>query len=221
MGEVAHGGRTVLFVSHNMSAVVSLCRTAIWLEKGRVVLEGGATRTVAAYLEKHTQPRRIRRWDNLNTAPGNETVRMMDAEVRAAPGHDPEFWTVETPLDVVFRIWSYRPDLPMFFNFQVYNKEGVLVFNAASSRDRWPVGALEGKCRIPGHLLNTSSYTITFSANYASTSGVAVEDVLAFELSDTGSDGGEYAWSSSGVTRPQLEWQVVHLPGPSPRSGLT
>ena len=40
MGEVAKGGRTVLFVSHNMGAVKSLCGRAILLDKGKVVMDG-------------------------------------------------------------------------------------------------------------------------------------------------------------------------------------
>lgn len=50
MGEVARGGRTVLFVSHNMAAVQSLCRTAVLLERGRVRQFGPAPETVRAYL---------------------------------------------------------------------------------------------------------------------------------------------------------------------------
>src|SRR5438093_3354162 len=40
MGDVAKQGRTVLFVSHNMTAMRSLCRKAIWLDKGAVAGEG-------------------------------------------------------------------------------------------------------------------------------------------------------------------------------------
>ena len=42
MGDVAKGGRTVLFVSHNMNAIKSLCSRAIWLEMEEkwLMLEG-------------------------------------------------------------------------------------------------------------------------------------------------------------------------------------
>ncbi len=53
MGEVARGGRTVLFVSHNMSAVQALCRTAVVLEQGAVARIGPATEAVAFYLNRH------------------------------------------------------------------------------------------------------------------------------------------------------------------------
>lgn len=50
MGEVAKGGRTVLFVSHNMSAIRELCSRALLLNSGRVVFEGSSTETIAKYL---------------------------------------------------------------------------------------------------------------------------------------------------------------------------
>ena len=50
MQDVSKGGRTVLFVSHNMGAVASLCRTGIWLQGGRVMNTGGAREIVDEYL---------------------------------------------------------------------------------------------------------------------------------------------------------------------------
>ena len=49
MQDVSKGGRTVLFVSHNMGAVTSLCRTAIWLHQGQVVKTGPAREIVDEY----------------------------------------------------------------------------------------------------------------------------------------------------------------------------
>jgi lipopolysaccharide transport system ATP-binding protein len=50
MREVAGGGRTVIFVSHNSAAVASLCTRAIWLERGRIREDGAADEVVAAYV---------------------------------------------------------------------------------------------------------------------------------------------------------------------------
>lgn len=46
------GGRTVLFVSHNMAAVKSLCTRGIVLENGKVAFEGGTDESVSYYLSK-------------------------------------------------------------------------------------------------------------------------------------------------------------------------
>ena len=50
MQDVSKGGRTVLFVSHNMGAVTTLCRKAIWLNGGRIVRTGSAREVVDEYL---------------------------------------------------------------------------------------------------------------------------------------------------------------------------
>jgi lipopolysaccharide transport system ATP-binding protein len=54
MGEIAKGGRTVLFVSHNMGAIRSLCGSAIWLDNGQIVKEGASDEVVRSYEESQT-----------------------------------------------------------------------------------------------------------------------------------------------------------------------
>jgi len=49
-GDVASGGRTVLFVSHNMAAVQRICTAAILLDKGRVVCSGSVSEAIDKYL---------------------------------------------------------------------------------------------------------------------------------------------------------------------------
>lgn len=58
LGKMDHDskrGRTVFFVSHNMSAVQGLCKRAIWMDKGRIVRDGDASKMVTEYLNStHT-----------------------------------------------------------------------------------------------------------------------------------------------------------------------
>ena len=51
MHDVSRGGRTVLFVSHNMAAVQALCSRTIWLDRGQVVAQGGTPAVIAKYLQ--------------------------------------------------------------------------------------------------------------------------------------------------------------------------
>jgi lipopolysaccharide transport system ATP-binding protein len=210
MGTASVEGRTVLFVSHNMSAVQDLCKRAFWLDRGRVVFSGDTRMTIASYLSKHAREIKEHRWDDLETAPGNETVRVVYAAVEADPGHDTHYWTVETPLRLTFRFINYRADLPLYLNFQVYNQDGVCIFNTASPREQYPSGTVEGTCNIPGDFLNNSSYTVTFQVHYRGTFGVIVQDALVFEINDVGREGQTYhdygKWS--GATRPKLDWKV-------------
>lgn len=61
MQSVAGSGRTVLFVSHNMGAVKSLCQRCVLLEGGTLVMDGPADEVVDAYIERYEQTLRERR----------------------------------------------------------------------------------------------------------------------------------------------------------------
>ncbi|MDD5225061.1 MAG: ABC transporter ATP-binding protein [bacterium] len=52
MQGIAKGGRTVLFISHNMGAIRSLCQNAIWLDNGQIVKKGPANEVVRDYEEQ-------------------------------------------------------------------------------------------------------------------------------------------------------------------------
>jgi lipopolysaccharide transport system ATP-binding protein len=55
MGEVAKGGRTILFVSHNLEAIRRLCQRAIWLNDGMIHADGNVEDVVQAYLNSLSQ----------------------------------------------------------------------------------------------------------------------------------------------------------------------
>jgi lipopolysaccharide transport system ATP-binding protein len=50
MGDVAHEGRTVLFVSHNMAAISNLCNTCVWIDNGKVHIIGSSSEVVEKYM---------------------------------------------------------------------------------------------------------------------------------------------------------------------------
>jgi lipopolysaccharide transport system ATP-binding protein len=210
MDDVAHAGRTVLLVSHNMGAIADLCENAIWLDRGQIALTGKAPTVVAAYLSKYLEPRRTNTWNDATAAPGNQTVRLLHASIDAVDGYDRDYWTVETPLILTFRVFNYRPDLPMYVDIQAYTEAGTMVFRSASDKNRQAFGILEGRCLIPPRLLNATSYTIRFSANYAGTAGVAAEGVLAFSINDVPRDI-DPADKWPGVVRPELRWELRAL----------
>jgi lipopolysaccharide transport system ATP-binding protein len=53
MRELGGGGRTILFVSHNMTAVENLCKRTIWIAGGRVKLDGDSRDVIRAYLNSY------------------------------------------------------------------------------------------------------------------------------------------------------------------------
>jgi lipopolysaccharide transport system ATP-binding protein len=64
MSELGQGGRTILFVSHSMPAILRLCEQAILLDHGRVIAAGPTQEVVRAYLESDLGRTSERRWDD-------------------------------------------------------------------------------------------------------------------------------------------------------------
>src|SRR5262245_9769381 len=76
MNEVSGAGRTVLFVSHNMTAVQALCRTGLWLDQGRIRGFGDSRTVVSDYLRETKDSLNERVWSSPETAPGTAQVRL-------------------------------------------------------------------------------------------------------------------------------------------------
>src|SRR5690606_1117938 len=96
MKATAQSGRTVLFVSHNMTAVRSLCSRVLWMENGRIRMQGPTEDVVAAYLGHYSNMAPEVHWDAAN-APGNEQVRLSHVKVRPSEG---EQFRWESAIDV-------------------------------------------------------------------------------------------------------------------------
>ena len=81
MEDFSQSGRTVIFVSHQMQAVSQLCDRAIQLEKGEIVNDGPAADVVARYLQVVGGSGSSRSWPDLETAPGDASVKLRSARV--------------------------------------------------------------------------------------------------------------------------------------------
>ena len=82
MEDISHSGRTVIFVSHNMSAVTRICQRAILLEEGRVVASGESHDIVSAYLRGGAGTTGVREWPDISRAPGGKFCRLRKIRAR-------------------------------------------------------------------------------------------------------------------------------------------
>src|SRR6185436_19037308 len=106
MSEVAHHGRTVLFVSHNMTAVNQLCPRAILLKRGSIARDGRTADVVAEYLRSGGGGEV--RWDDPSDAPGNERARLH--AVRAvSKGEVAADVDIDQEVRIEVDFWSYVP----------------------------------------------------------------------------------------------------------------
>ena len=124
-------GRTVLFVSHNMLAVDNLCTRAICLHEGRVVLEGSPASVTSRYLQNWLPAFKEVVYDDIETAPGNDMIRLHRARVRPLHGFPADQLTVRTPFAVEFECWKLAARTRLSLVAEVSNEHGVTVFVTA------------------------------------------------------------------------------------------
>src|SRR5205085_1093636 len=128
MGDVAKGGRTILFVSHNMAAVQNLCGKATWLNEGRIVEQGYVASVVYAYLQTATNSCTEQTWSDKETAPGNEYVRLHSARLTAVEAEQLVNISTRTPFIIEFSYWNLKPKMRLNLSLALYNHEGNCVF---------------------------------------------------------------------------------------------
>jgi lipopolysaccharide transport system ATP-binding protein len=85
MEDVSHGGRTVIFVSHNMASIESLCRTGLLIVDGVVAARGAARDVVRTYLDWAGSPNRVD-LANRTDRRGDGRLRFVDVETELRAG---------------------------------------------------------------------------------------------------------------------------------------
>ena len=122
MGDVAKGGRTVLFVSHNMHAIKSLCTQGIMLQSGRVFFAGSAAACVSSYLDAASAEAGTRLVASPDTRAGSGEWRFTEVaatKLTFAPDESKEF---------IFHVSPTGTGAgPIFFSGLLVNEEGTIL----------------------------------------------------------------------------------------------
>ena len=217
MGKVAEEGRTVVFVSHNMSAILRLTQEAVVLDQGRVVLSAPTREAVDFYLSQKVTGKGEYRWavDQKAESPVpfiplalricNKLGQTVDV-VRSIESFFVEveyrLTTATSGLRVGVRLQSIHGELILLS----FDMDDLGLFESSSLRR--PAHYLT-RCEIPGDLLNEGRFVIGLSASaYRMKSYVEEEHVLTFAIDGAGAPGGQWAEHRAGLLRPRLKWQI-------------
>lgn len=215
MESATSDGRTVLFVSHNLSAVKRLCPRAILLDHGQVMMDGEAMEVTSRYLkgDQAAGTSAVTTW-SLDEAPGRE-VKLTSVGVSRSDGEPAMNVGIEDEIALRIGYRVSRPDLRFRVMARLYH-EGAFAFPTIEPNEqvRETVGEYESVVTIPANLLSEGEYTVgitIFTSAGAIEHFVRVEDVLAFHVFDPiegTSARGDYAQNLHGPVRPLLKWQL-------------
>jgi lipopolysaccharide transport system ATP-binding protein len=130
MEDVASEGRTILFVSHNMAVLQTLCSRGIFLQQGSVLTDDTtaiAVRTYLRSLEKSASQNLLERTDRK----GKGEVRLTQVEIYTDGDYPSTTLATGHPVRFVFHVTTIRPGMSCTFTF--YDQHGQPVINFSSN----------------------------------------------------------------------------------------
>jgi homopolymeric O-antigen transport system ATP-binding protein len=216
MEDMSDSGRTVLFVSHNMQAVTQLCDRAILLDRGEIVQDGPSNEVVAHYLQTGHGSGSSRNWLDVETAPGDDLVRLRSARI-LQDGDVAGSVDVRKPIGIEIGFTVLREGKPVLPKIKVYDRDGDVAFNALDTSPRWrepsPPGDYVSTAWIPANLLNEGFTSVDVSVCSVDAPRLhphaGAHDAVSFHVHDPGegdSARGGFTGQFRGVVRPLLDW---------------
>lgn len=208
MRDVSESGRTILFVSHNLAAVQSLCNRALYFEHGQLKLEGDTTFVVNNYLSHVAKTQLSHFWELPHEAPGTEEVRFRMVRIEPFYQDDNKYIDVRTPLKIHIEFWNMLKRADLNLSLHLYAFTGECIFNVGTQSQSFEKGLVTATLEIPGNFLNDGSYLISIMVvKDTSTVLYQLSDAVSFEVEDH-RQGVSWYGKWPGYVRPQLNFQI-------------
>jgi len=220
---VKGAGRTVLFVSHNMSAIEQLCNRVILLDQGSIKRDSVEIRPVISqYLfsgdetDKAVWTEEDNRFDNKYFRPIRlAVVDRNGSELPMPVRNDEEIW-IEIHGEVKI------PDPAMTLGYGLSNEDGHLVywtFHTDQPETEWPEirnGTLTLRSKLPARLLNEGCYRLELLASLHYRAWILMPGSntphVSFTIQGGLSDSPYWISQRPGIIAPLIEWKAVKAP---------
>lgn len=212
MESVGREGRTVLFVSHNMAAVRTLCSRAFLMKDGQLIRDEDAETIISNYLSDGDISDSMVCWDE-QTAPQSPEIRFVKAYILNEEGEYASLIDCRKEFSIVLEYDVLKPLRDLRIGFFMQNIEGVPVCGS-NDPGAWHQSAREAnryvsKCRFPGYVLNAGGYSIFFGADIPPYEKMLVNTpfCLGFSIEDIEGHG-VLNERLPGLVRPKLNWEI-------------
>jgi lipopolysaccharide transport system ATP-binding protein len=214
MKEVASEGRTVIFVSHNMAAIRALCKTGVYLERGRAAYAGDIDSTVKTYLDSGDVQSHHKSKIELKPNPSLR-VQFLSVAVLDSTGRLVSSISHERPfmIQIGFEVRQREPGCYLALDILDENKEPVLSsldFERQEGFVNYNQGTHALQVTVPP-ILVPGEYHLSLRAIRKSWGREilldAVQEVCTFEISDGGSARSQAGLKWTGRISQRLAWE--------------
>lgn len=220
IGQLARGGRTVLFVSHQAAAVENLCTRGVVLESGRLAFQGTQTEALHYYANSGERPTTGCLRDRRDRS-GNGDVRIVSIEMRDTSGNPVQIAKAGQDIDLCFFFENPSGrELPrLTCIFRLGTEFDAPVFTQHNRLTGSMFGPLPERgvfvCRIQNLPLPASTYRLNYIVRAEPHGGEVLDEMAnAVNLSVDGGDffgTGELPPISTGVCLVNAEWRLDHF----------
>jgi lipopolysaccharide transport system ATP-binding protein len=217
MGDVAQQGRTVLFVSHNMSSIMRLTKEAIVMEKGRVVMRAPSPEAVDYYLSAGNAKAGERIWADDEVTLAAMPFRPVALRLLDKAGKVVEVVRSVEPFAVEMEYYLDAPLTGLRIGLYLNSARGDQIMTTFDTDEgarfekyvSRPAGHYVSRCEFPKDLLNDGRYILGVNASsYRIRRYFMDEQALAFNVDTSGAPGMQWAEPRPGALRPRLEWKI-------------
>lgn len=201
-------GRTVIFVSHNMAAVKTLCTTGIVLEKGKVVFEGNIHSSIEYYLQSNKNEDHTGLYVNEALAgSGFVSISVVDKN-----NHIKTQFEFDDPIFISVKIKVAERYLKAYLTFTVLDKNESIIFiseiNLATKIE--VAGVYQFVVEIPKKLLLPNKFKLTFGMHIPNIEMIDhLEKCVSFEILETGSKFYIYGGLDCGYVSVDCNWNLI------------
>ena len=217
MQDVSRGeGRTVLFVSHNMTSVKSLCKHGIILQNGQLLEQGEIDPIVTHYLRGDNAIDNYKVYNE--PLKGKNGFELLEIGVRPKGGQFTDLTRVSDDVEIVIRYRLTQPHEKFWITMHMKNEQGERMFSTYGGGRCYDyhheAGEYEQICHLPKDFFNWGSYAIDFMA-FSQPSNIenlmSESDIVSFTLANRPIEIGGWMGKEPGDITPKFEYTEKRL----------
>jgi len=216
MEEVANQGRTVLFVSHNLTAIRVLCSRALLLRQGNLLDDNSPNEVVSKYMEGIQENSYFREWPDERLAPHNGSATLRKITICDNGGQQINNISSDTPFNIEIDYKVNTNKASVGLNLIFYDNENNCILASINNHEpNWygkpmKTGKYTSVCKIPKNLFNNGNYSLSliiFGKNYSDS--LIVNNILNIEILDGIEVRGDYHGLYACPIRPLFHWSTT------------
>ena len=207
MGDVTKGeGRTILFVSHNMTAVKELCNTGVLMKYGEVSYKGDMLETILEY-QKDYELSNSYIAQNLDEAVGNTNIKIHEFSAKPIEG---KIIDVESGIRVKLQFYNVQPNINLDATFELRNFEELVVYHVGkliTENNDSKSGIYTIEFDMPAGMLNAGNYyfKLIFGKNQSEVL-FGIDNLIGFEVENV--KVGTKTHIYPGIIRPNFDYKI-------------